>query len=124
MLVHAVDDIIDRDNEKVSNYNVLVLDAFNLLWDLTATPFYQKNIALLYPLVKHIHRVYSASVLWEKEEGWKTDYADVLRCFGHDMIIAVLEHVGRVPYAEVRRIDLALRADSWIKQHDEKGQPT
>lgn len=123
-LCHAIDDLIDRDNARIENYPMLVLDCYNLALDVYSSRFYHDNHAWLYPVAKNIHRVYSASIAWEKHsEEWKARYADVLRCCGNEMIVAVLEHTCHLPYCELRKIDAALREDSWHIHHDNTGKP-
>ena len=124
MLVHAVDDLIDRDNPAVKDYKLHVLDCFGLAADVYSSWFYHKNVQWLYPVIKNIHRVYSDSIVWEKSDvAWKRDYADKLRCAGNEVLLAVLEHLCRVPYADVRRISIALREDSWHRHHTVEGGP-
>lgn len=123
-LCHAVDDLIDRDNPAITDYKALALDCFNLSIDIFSSGFYHANLSWLYPLAKQIHRVFSASVAWEhSKEEWKARHADVLRCCGNEMITGVLEHVCHLPYAELRRIDMLIREDSWARHHDTEGQP-
>lgn len=123
-LCHAVDDLIDRDNRAVADYTLHTLDSFNLAMDVYSHPFYSKNSAWLYPLLKHNHRVYSDSILWENSPvEWQRHYADVLRCGGNEVILAVLEHICRVPWAELRRISLLQREDCWQRSHTQEGAP-
>jgi hypothetical protein len=122
-LVHAVDDLIDRDNPTVKNYKLLILDCFGLAADVYSNPFYHQNL-WLYPIVKNIHRVYSDSVLWEHSEiPFQATVADTLRSSGHEIVMAILEHLCRLPFEDLRRISLALREDSWFKHHDKDGRP-
>jgi hypothetical protein len=124
MLVHAVDDLIDRDNPEIKDYKIHVLDCYNLSMDVFSSAFYQRNWMWLYPIVKNIHRVYSDSVTWEHSDvNWKRQYADSIRCCGHEVLMAVLEHLCRLDYAELRRISLALREWSWHQHHDAEGKP-
>ena len=123
-LCHAVDDLIDWDNPTFKDRRVLVLDCFNLELDVFSCPFYHTNVFWLYPIAKNIHRVYSASVVWEKSDvEWKRQYADVIRCFGNEMIMAMLEHICHLSYEELRRIDTLMREDSWERHHTPEGKP-
>lgn len=124
LLCHAVDDLIDRDNPKIARYETHVLDCYNLALDVYSSPFYQKNVSWIYPLAKNIHRVWSASVVWERFIiPWQAQYADFLRCCGNEMILAVLEHLCHLPYNELRRLDGLIREDSWARHHDKEGKP-
>ncbi|HUD83738.1 MAG TPA: hypothetical protein VMQ67_09555 [Candidatus Saccharimonadales bacterium] len=117
-LCHQVDDLIDLPQNSTA-----ILDAFNLATDVFSTQFYHSNITWIYPIVKNMHRVYSASVAWEKSDvKWKADYGDVLRCCGNEMTVAFLEHVCHLPYAELRRLDAMMREDAWVTHHDSDGK--
>lgn len=122
-LCHAVDDLIDQDNPEVKDPKMHVLDTFGLAVDIYSCPFYQHNISWLYPVVKNIHRVYSDSVVWEKSEvEYRRQVADALRCCGNEILLAILEHLCRLPGADLRRLSLAAREDLWEKSHGEKGE--
>jgi hypothetical protein len=121
-LVHAVDDLIDRDNPEIKDYKLHVLDCFGLAADVYSNPFYHSNL-WLYPIVKNIHRVYSDSIVWETAAAWKGQVADTLRSSGHEIIMAILEHLCRLPFPDLRRISLGLRENSWHEHHDAEGRP-
>lgn len=124
MLCHAVDDLIDQDNPAHENYTNLALDCMNLALDVYSNRFYHENIVWLYPLLKNKHRVYSASLAWEDSDvAWKAQYADVLRCGGDEMTLAILDHVCHLPYAELRRIDAIFREYTWHRHHTPEGKP-
>ena len=121
ILCHSVDDLVDLDNPRFPDRKLLILDCYNLACDVYSSRFYHDNLAWIYPLVKAVHRIYSASVVWENSEvKWKAEYANTIRCFGAEMIVAVLEHIAHLPYAELRRLDAALREDSWVRQNKEE----
>ena len=123
-LCHAVDDLIDQDNPAVKDYKIHLLDTIALAEDIFSSPFYHSNLWWLYPIVKNIHRVYCDAVLWEKSTvEWQARYGDVLRCFGNEIIVAILEHVCHLPYQDLRRISLGLRENSWHEHHDKDGRP-
>jgi hypothetical protein len=123
ILCHMVDDLIDRDKNGM-DYTLLTLDAFSLAADVYSAPFYQQNCTWLYPLCKSLHRVWSASIAWEHDATpWKAHYADVLRCCGSEMTMAVLEHVCHLPQSELRRIDAMMREAGWELHHDKEGNP-
>lgn len=121
ILCHQVDDLIDRDKDQ--DCKALTLDAFNQAIEVYSSPFYQRHLTFLYPLVKNMHRVWQRSVAWEQEPGWKGQYADTLRCCGIEMTIAVLEAVCKLPFAEVRRLDALTREECWTEHHDAEGKP-
>lgn len=124
LLCHAIDDLIDRDNKQIADYSHHALYCYNLALDVYSCPFYHVNLHWLYPLAKNIHRVYSDSVAWEKSDVvWKAEYADKLRCCGNEMILAILDHVCRLPFADIRRISLLIREDSWHRHHTIEGKP-
>jgi len=122
-LCHMVDDIVDHDNPGVADYKRLVLDSFGLALEIYSSPFYIQNIGLLYPICKHLHRVYVDSVLWETSDvAWKRQYADNLRCCGGELIVAILDHLCRCPANELTEISLLLREEGYIKHHDKEGK--
>jgi hypothetical protein len=122
-LCHAVDDIIDNP-DCAANKN-FILDSFGLASDVYSCEFYRRNCAWLYPLIKNKHRIYSASVAWEKSDvQWKAVYADVLRCGGDNtLLMAVLEGVCHLSPDALRRLDALIREDAWLEHHDQEGKP-
>jgi hypothetical protein len=123
VLVHAVDDLIDQDNPAHPDFKILALDCFGLAADVYSNPFYHRNL-WLYPIVKNIHRVYSDSLAWEKSDtAWKATVGDTLRSSGHEIVLAILEHLCRLPFADLRRISLSLREYSWFQHHTADGKP-
>ena len=123
-LCHAVDDLIDRDNPAIKDYQMLVMDCFGLATDVYSCWFYHQNVLWLYPIAKNTHRLYSDALAWEKSDvEWRRTCADVWRCSGNEMVVAVLEHLCHVPTPDLRRISLALREDSWEVNHTAEGRP-
>jgi hypothetical protein len=122
-LCHAVDDLIDRDNPEIKDYKMLVMDCIGMATDLYSCWFYQENVLWLYPIAKNTHRVYSDALAWEKSDvEWKRQCADVWRCQGNEMVLAVLHHLCHLPPSDLRRISLAMREDSWEQNHTSDGK--
>lgn len=122
-LCHAVDDLIDQDNPAIKDHRMLVMDCFGLSLEVYSCWFYQKHIAWLFPIAKNTHRLYSDSISWEKSPvEWQRQYADVIRCCGNEMVVAILDHLCHVPPAELRKISLAMREDSWEQNHTAEGK--
>jgi hypothetical protein len=88
---HAIDDIIDGD-ETSDEHKLKTFETGMLLYSHI---FYQRNIAMLYPLVKMAHTAYEDSVRLEKSKD-PTDQliADPLRQYGNEIILAVIELVS------------------------------
>lgn len=118
--VHAVDDIIDKDNTDP----VFILKTFELAAVVYGNAFYLRNFSMLYPLVKMASSTYITSVQLEQEKSseiWKNRVADALRQTGNELILAVIELLHGI---DVRtKASYELRKISWHLHHKEDGTP-
>lgn len=115
---HDIDDIIDKDNTSP----IHLLRTFEFAAIIYSSPFYQRNIGYLYPLVKMVSNTYMDSVLLEKQpEAWKRAVADGLRQTGNELILACIEVLHGF---DIRReASMKLREVSWKTHHLEDGTP-
>lgn len=118
--VHAIDDIIDKDNTDP----VFILKTFELAAIVYGNSFYLRHFSALYPLVKMASSTYITSVQLEQDKDkavWKDRVADALRQTGNELILAVIEILHGID----KRIEasLKLRKISWKTHHKEDGTP-
>lgn len=115
--VHAIDDIIDGDRTGPEH----ILATFALAATLYSHPYYLRNIAALRALVYSITNSYADSVAWEKEGGWRKEWADHNRHAGAEMVLAVAQLCGG--YGHMRTLSPELRTICYCEHHDREGRP-
>lgn len=128
-LGHQIDDVIDIPERRADNaYLGLV---WNKYIDVLSDPFYQRYVTKLHPIVKVVHHTYFDSLAWEKSEtSWKATFADVLRCNGSALIIAVVEIVVYeetgsydLAYEAAREVSMIAKQCAWEDHHAPDGKP-
>ena len=126
-LGHDIDDVIDIPERRASSQ--FLMQVWSKYLDVLSAPFYHRYIERLYPLVKVVHHVYADSLEWEKEDGWKGQFADVFRCSGSHLIIAVIEIVTYeetgsydLSYEAAREVSMLAKECAWYAHHNEKGE--
>ena len=127
-LGHQIDDVIDIPERRADN------SYLGLVWakylNVLSDPFYHRYIVPLRPVVMMMHHVYMDSIAWEHSDvSWKATFADVLRCSGSALIIAVVEIVVYektgsydAAYEAAREISLAAKECAWNMHHTDKGE--
>lgn len=115
---HAIDDIIDGDKTDSEH----IIKTFEFAATLYSSPFYQRNINILYALVRATSNAYADSVRMEKSKvKWEQTIADTLRQYGNEVIIACIEIVSG--YDARREVSQQIRSISYKEHHTDKGTP-
>lgn len=115
--VHGIDDLIDGD----ANGPEAMLQVFMMAAFVYTHPFFMANLRELRQIAVNCTNAYADSVVWEKGEGWRKDFADHYRHFGAEMVLAVAGICGG--YEHMRNISPTLREICWKEHHNEKGEP-
>lgn len=127
-LGHYIDDVIDIPERRADNH--YLGKVWNKYIDVLSHPFYHKYLSYLYPVVKVVHHIYFDSLVWENHPTveWKSTFADVLRCSGSALIIAVVEIVVTeetgsqdLAYEAAREISVVAKEYAWAAHHGENG---
>lgn len=127
-LGHQWDDLIDIPERRSDN--TFIGQVLSKYIDVLSAPFYHQYLHRLYPVVKVVHHVFQDSLEWEKSDvAWKATYADVFRCSGSHLIMAVvelvvLEETGSydLAYEAVREISMLAKECAWMTHHNERGE--
>lgn len=127
-LGHQWDDLIDITERRADNHYIAAL--LNKYIDVLSAPFYHRYLERLYPIIKVVHHVYHDSIAWEHSDvEWKATFADVFRCSGSHLIIAVIEIVVYeetgsydLAYESAREVSLLAKETAWLTHHDDKGE--
>jgi len=119
MYAHCVDDIID--GEKTDSE--FILETFEYAAVIYSLAFYRKHADMLLPIIKSITNSYADSVQLEKcTEGWKQQYADVLRQNANDLLAICVEICSGI-HAR-RKFSMKVRELSYESHHNkETGRP-
>jgi hypothetical protein len=115
---HAIDDIIDGDKKDYEH----ILKTFDFAATIFSSPFYVRNLHLLYPLVKSASNSFADSVTFERSgEVWSEAMADVLRQQGNEVLCAVVEIVSGIDAK--RAFSKEARKLGYDSHHDSFGRP-
>ena len=119
---HTIDDIIDDGRDGKPMDAERVIGAFMQCAHVHSHPFYVRHAAHLHPVMLMVANAYADSVAWEKsdQDGPRT-MADVLRCAGNEMVLAVAAICGG--WAHMRSLSAELRMGSWSDHHTPAGLP-
>jgi hypothetical protein len=108
---HRIDDYIDEHKQDPEELLTILSNA-NTLFSM---PFYQLHCQRISGVVQHVTNAYADSLHWEKSEGWKGQWGNVLRLCGIDMLMAVATICGG--YEHCRKVSLQLREFSYKDQN-------
>lgn len=114
--VHSIDDLIDGDSKGAE----ALLHAFMTAAFVYTHPFFLEHAIQLRQIAVNCTNAYADSVLWEKGDGWRKEFADHYRHFGAEMVLAVAGICGG--YDHMRAISPTLREICWMEHHNEKGE--
>lgn len=115
---HAIDDIVDGDKTDAE----FIIKTFEFAACIYSSPFYQRNIWLLYPLVKATSNAYADSVNMERSnQQWRRNSADVLRQYGNEVLTACVEVVKGQDAR--REFSLKMREIAYEAHHNLIGEP-
>lgn len=115
--VHAIDDIIDGDDNSPEH----ILNTFARAAVLYGHPFYVRNRQELQRLVLVITNMYADSVAWEKSRvEWQQVWADHNRHVGMEMVVAVAQLCGG--YEHGRAISAEQRLICYHDHHTPAGE--
>lgn len=127
-LGHQIDDVIDIPERRADNAFLGLV--WNKYIDVLSASFYRQYADRLYPIVKAVHHIYFDSLEWEKDETeWKATFADVYRCSGSALIIAVIEIIVYeetgsydASYEAAREVSIAAKECAYAAHHTDKGE--
>lgn len=110
---HRCDDIIDGDLKNPED----IIVTFEMAATVYSMPFYQKNIARIFPVIKVITNMYMDSVALEKgDKEWQLRTARVLSHAFNELIVACVEIVNG--YDARRIVSMKLREFSHLQQEE------
>lgn len=116
---HAIDDLVDVEDRPNSE---MLLEVFALANAVFSTPFYQKHLSVLQPIVLMVTNAYADSVKWEHSTvPRRKTISDVLRCCGNEMFFTVAMICGG--WKHERSVSSKIRDRSWQLQHDAADKP-
>lgn len=114
---HRIDDFLDKKETDPHKLLSILADA-NILYSL---PFYTAHAHQLWPVVAGITNAFADSIAWSKDrEKWKSDWADILRFSGNEIVLAVALIEGG--FELMRQISPVVKELSWWNHHDEDGK--
>jgi hypothetical protein len=127
-LGHDIDDVVDIPERRASN--AFLGAVWSKYIDILSAEFYHRYLERLYPVVKICHHTYLDSLEWENSDvPWKATYADVFRCSGSHLIIAVIEIVvyeetGSYDLAHeaAREVSMLAKECAWYSHHKDNGE--
>ena len=115
---HYIDDMIDEGNTAPEDILTLCIKAL----DIYSSPFYQKNLSVLYPVVRVVTNMYGDSVVFEKSSDMKKQaYSVTLRHSCNEMWTTVIELCKGRTLA--RRASIELRELSLESHYNSQGEP-
>ena len=116
LYAHCIDDIIDGDRTD----SEFILKTFEFAAIIYTMPFYQRHSGMLLPIIKAVSNSYADSVIMEKSsESWKSNFADVLRQNGNDLLTICVEICSGIDAR--REFSIKLRELSYQVHHDKNG---
>lgn len=116
---HAIDDIVDHDNDSPE----FILKTFRLAIDVFSFPFYVQYSHVLRPLLQSAHDAYRDSVIMEKSpEEWALKVGDIIRSNAVDVVLTTIFITTDIDTRNAAALEL--RKISYDTHHDQKGLPT
>ncbi len=115
---HMLDDWVDGDRTDFE----FIIKTHQFAENLYTNHFYINNYYILHSLIIMAFNSYLDSVHYERiNEGWKKQFADVLRQNANEVILAIIELVNGNSIK--RHASMELREISYFTHHDKLGNP-